>query len=150
VTIVQPFGNGLKLAPVRLDLLGTVVSLMLMPVAAVLARGSTTSPCHGPGGWAANPSPHRLADGSIGTSTAQLYTRRSFHVRGAARWDRWRCPPPTSRFEGSPLRAARVGSIPRQLAEALRERYVLESELGRWGMATVYLAHYLKHDRFAP
>jgi hypothetical protein len=68
----------------------------------------------------------------------------------AGGWDRWRCPPPTNRFEGSPLRAARVGSIPTQLAEALRDRYVLDRELGRWGMATVYLAHDLKHDRFAP
>ncbi|MGE5742737.1 MAG: protein kinase domain-containing protein, partial [Gemmatimonadota bacterium] len=34
-----------------------------------------------------------------------------------------------------------------QLAEALRDRYALERELGRGGMATVYLAHDLKHDR---
>ena len=33
------------------------------------------------------------------------------------------------------------------LAEALRDRYTLERELGRGGMATVYLAHDLKHDR---
>ena len=33
------------------------------------------------------------------------------------------------------------------LAAALRDRYVLERELGRGGMATVYLAHDLKHDR---
>jgi TolB-like protein/Flp pilus assembly protein TadD len=33
------------------------------------------------------------------------------------------------------------------LAEALRDRYVLERELGRGGMAAVYLAHDLKHDR---
>jgi eukaryotic-like serine/threonine-protein kinase len=33
------------------------------------------------------------------------------------------------------------------LAEALRDRYVLERELGRGGMATVYLARDLKHDR---
>jgi serine/threonine protein kinase len=32
-------------------------------------------------------------------------------------------------------------------AEVLRDRYVLERELGRGGMATVYLAHDLKHDR---
>ncbi len=34
-----------------------------------------------------------------------------------------------------------------QLADALRDRYVLERELGRGGMATVYLARDLKHDR---
>ena len=33
------------------------------------------------------------------------------------------------------------------LANALRDRYVLERELGRGGMATVYLARDLKHDR---
>ena len=33
------------------------------------------------------------------------------------------------------------------LANALRDRYALERELGRGGMATVYLARDLKHDR---
>ena len=33
------------------------------------------------------------------------------------------------------------------LADALRERYLLEPELGRGGMATVYLAHDVRHDR---
>src|SRR6266536_653608 len=33
------------------------------------------------------------------------------------------------------------------LAEALRDRYVIERELGLGGMATVYLARDLKHDR---
>jgi eukaryotic-like serine/threonine-protein kinase len=33
------------------------------------------------------------------------------------------------------------------LAEALRDRYLLECEVGRGGMATVYLARDLKHDR---
>lgn len=36
---------------------------------------------------------------------------------------------------------------PPALAEALQNRYTLERELGRGGMATVYLAHDLKHDR---
>jgi serine/threonine-protein kinase len=40
-----------------------------------------------------------------------------------------------------------VAEIPAQLAEALRDRYTLERELGRGGMATVYLAQDLKHDR---
>jgi len=33
------------------------------------------------------------------------------------------------------------------LSEALRDRYSIERELGRGGMATVYLAHDLRHDR---
>ena len=37
--------------------------------------------------------------------------------------------------------------MPPTLSEALRERYLLERELGRGGMATVYLARDLKHDR---
>ncbi len=37
--------------------------------------------------------------------------------------------------------------LPNELAGALAERYTLERELGRGGMATVYLAHDVKHDR---
>ena len=40
-----------------------------------------------------------------------------------------------------------MADIPAQFAEALQDRYVLEHELGRGGMATVYLAQDLKHDR---
>jgi len=36
---------------------------------------------------------------------------------------------------------------PAPLAQALADRYRVERELGRGGMATVYLAHDLKHDR---
>ena len=38
-------------------------------------------------------------------------------------------------------------TVPTALADALRDRYVLDRELGRGGMATVYLAHDLRHDR---
>jgi serine/threonine-protein kinase len=40
-----------------------------------------------------------------------------------------------------------VTGIPEALAAALQDRYVLERELGRGGMATVYLAHDVRHDR---
>ena len=36
---------------------------------------------------------------------------------------------------------------PPRLVEALADRYRLERELGSGGMATVYLAHDLRHDR---
>ena len=43
----------------------------------------------------------------------------------------------------APLRTG----IPDRLAAALANRYTIERELGRGGMATVYLAHDIKHDR---
>ncbi len=38
-------------------------------------------------------------------------------------------------------------SLPARLTESLADRYRLESELGQGGMATVYLAQDIKHDR---
>ncbi len=40
-----------------------------------------------------------------------------------------------------------MADITIQLGDALRDRYLIERELGRGGMATVYLANDLKHDR---
>ncbi|HEU4588024.1 MAG TPA: protein kinase [Gemmatimonadales bacterium] len=40
-----------------------------------------------------------------------------------------------------------MANVPAALAVALCDRYALERELGRGGMATVYLARDLKHDR---
>jgi serine/threonine-protein kinase len=37
--------------------------------------------------------------------------------------------------------------VPDGLRDALADRYTLERELGRGGMAVVYLAHDLRHDR---
>ena len=38
-------------------------------------------------------------------------------------------------------------TTPDRLTAALSDRYRIERELGQGGMATVYLAHDLKHDR---
>ena len=40
-----------------------------------------------------------------------------------------------------------MSAPPASVADFLRSRYTLERELGRGGMATVYLARDLKHDR---
>ena len=40
-----------------------------------------------------------------------------------------------------------MNDVVAHLAAALADRYRIESELGAGGMATVYLAHDLKHDR---
>ncbi|HEY9505720.1 MAG TPA: serine/threonine-protein kinase, partial [Gemmatimonadales bacterium] len=47
----------------------------------------------------------------------------------------------------SPTLTRHPVTIPAPLADALRDRYVLDRELGRGGMATVYLAQDLRHDR---
>ena len=40
-----------------------------------------------------------------------------------------------------------VATVTERLTTALADRYRIERELGQGGMATVYLAHDLKHDR---
>src|SRR6185503_17096268 len=51
------------------------------------------------------------------------------------------------RLGGAPTCRYSVAAAPAALADALQDRYVLERELGRGGMATVYLARELKHER---
>ena len=48
---------------------------------------------------------------------------------------------------GERMDAATTSATMRQLGAALADRYRIERELGAGGMATVYLAHDLKHDR---
>src|SRR5437868_15298118 len=50
-----------------------------------------------------------------------------------------------STFRAPPRRAGMALSS--SLADALSDRYTLERQIGRGGMATVYLARDLKHDR---
>ncbi len=40
-----------------------------------------------------------------------------------------------------------MSEITSRLTAALADRYTIERELGEGGMATVYLAHDIKHDR---
>jgi serine/threonine protein kinase len=40
-----------------------------------------------------------------------------------------------------------ASTVPEPLREALAERYAIERELGAGGMATVYLAHDVRHER---
>src|SRR5437867_11108003 len=46
----------------------------------------------------------------------------------------------------SGLAASMTDQLPR-LQAAVTDRYTIENELGHGGMATVYLAHDIKHDR---
>ena len=59
---------------------------------------------------------------------------------------RWRNASPRVRFEApSPFMPVTVP--PPDLVESLRDRYELQRELGHGGMATVYLARDLRHER---
>jgi eukaryotic-like serine/threonine-protein kinase len=76
-------------------------------------------------------------------------TDRILSFAGPKGYCHWPAPSPPlarGRIFGSPLREARIDPLD-QLREALRDRYAFERELGRGGMATVYLARDLRHDR---
>jgi len=60
----------------------------------------------------------------------------------------WRSPGPGPTLGAVPHQGPTVTDVTgSRLADALRDRYVIERELGRGGMATVYLARDLRHDR---
>ncbi len=54
---------------------------------------------------------------------------------------------PAQQIRGVPILGQSVSTPPVSFADSLRSRYTLERELGRGGMATVYLARDLKHKR---
>src|SRR5215218_4335735 len=58
----------------------------------------------------------------------------------------WHSRCPRARLQQSPPGNS-VTVVDSTLAAALRDSYVIERELGRGGMATVYLARDLRHDR---
>jgi eukaryotic-like serine/threonine-protein kinase len=55
--------------------------------------------------------------------------------------------PGHTQIESFPPWIRTLANVPAALTDALRDRYRLERELGHGGMATVYLARDLKHDR---
>jgi eukaryotic-like serine/threonine-protein kinase len=60
----------------------------------------------------------------------------------------WRTPVPGPTLRAVPYQGPTVTDVTgSRLADALRDRYVIERELGRGGMATVYLARDMRHDR---
>src|SRR5690349_14415740 len=54
---------------------------------------------------------------------------------------------PAKSFLGTLALATNLSELQARLHDALADRYSLDRELGAGGMATVYLAHDLKHDR---
>ncbi len=99
-------------------------------------------------GW-----PRRRASGRADEETRQFY--------GSERSDRQRAkrPPFTGERQTGPRTVAGARpaarftypptpmAVPDSLRDSLSDRYTVERELGRGGMATVYLAHDQKHDR---
>ena len=59
----------------------------------------------------------------------------------------WLATPEFARHIAVPPSGSGATLVDQEFASALRDRYVIERELGRGGMATVYLAHDLRHDR---
>ncbi len=80
---------------------------------------------------------------SISSGVGRLRALRPIPTRQKSATHWWPGPSPTGIF-------GRVTSVPTvvpRLSTALTGRYRIERELGAGGMATVYLAHDLRHDR---
>src|SRR5260370_1024526 len=77
-----------------------------------------------------------------------------FDIFAKPELDRWRvglAPAPTEPPDSAPLAALPPTLVTDSIAElnaALGDRYIIDRELGRGGMATVYLARDPKHERF--
>ncbi len=137
-------------SPAR-SITGASSAIACMPAAPDRRFGARTSTT-GPGISCRPPSP------SSGTTCSRCTVCRRPGRRRPREWlCRWTWssgPPPLRRALGPSALPPRRGHIspamsepPDTLAEALAGRYAFERELGRGGMATVYLAKDRKHDR---
>jgi eukaryotic-like serine/threonine-protein kinase len=89
------------------------------------------------------------AGSNVGQDREKQTPKRTPRLRYPEHPCRWAGPMPRRaiHFRATPPTQADLTDATARLTAALQDRYAIERELGAGGMATVYLAHDLRHDR---